>query len=105
MSFSEYGSARGIRATQLTGSGLVTAKRARFRKLLVQHLGGGDEEIKFYDLDTAPVGGEPYYTFWAFGKGTYEVNMPDEGVIFQNGIYISDDGASAALITVFFEEF
>ena len=47
-----------IKVKQLTASGLVTGKRSLFKQLLIHHSGGGDTEIKFYDLTAAPVGGE-----------------------------------------------
>lgn len=77
-----------IKAVQLAASGLVTSLRAYFRKTFIFHTGGGDAEIKFYDLDAAPVGGEPYYSFYAYGKSIHDPDMPDPGVLFNNGIYV-----------------
>ena len=105
MSVSQFGGVRGVQAAQQSVSGLVTAQRVRYRKLFVQHAGGGDEEIRFYDLGAAPEGGEPYYSFWAFGKGNFTLEMPDEGVIFQNGVYVALPEGSYVTVTSFYEEF
>lgn len=105
MSVTQFGGVRGILASQQTASGQVTTQRARFRKLFVQHAGGGDEELRFYDLNSAPTGGEPYYSFWAYGKGNFTLEIPDEGVTFQNGIYIVMPAGSYVIATSFFEEF
>lgn len=77
-----------VKAVQLAASGQVTTERSYFRKLLVFHAGGGDAELKFYDLDAAPTGGEPYYSFYIYGKDIQFTDMPDPGVLFQNGIYV-----------------
>ena len=105
MSVNQFGGVRGIQAAQQSVSGLVTTQRARYKKLFVQHSGGGDEEIRFYDLDSAPTGGEPYYSFWAYGRGNFTLEMPEEGVIFQNGIYVQLPEGSSVTVTSFYEEF
>jgi len=78
-----------VKATQLTVSGQVTTERSFFRKLIVHHTGGGDAELKFYDLDAAPTGGEPYYTFPVYGKSIQQSDMPGPGVLFNKGIYVT----------------
>lgn len=105
MSVNLFGGVRGIQAAQQTASGQVTTQRARYKKLFVQHAGGGDEEVRFYDLDAAPVGGEPYYSFWAYGKGNFTLEIPEEGVIFQRGIYVQLPEGSYVTVTSFYEEF
>lgn len=77
-----------VKAVLLSTSGLIVAKRSYFRKLLVFHTGGGDTELKFYDLTAAPVGGEPYYSFFVHGKSIHDVDLPDPGVLFDDGIYV-----------------
>lgn len=101
----DFGGVRGLTARQQTVSGLVTAKRCRYVQLLVQHGGGGDEELRFYDSDTTPEEGAPYYSFWCYGKGNFTMPMPAEGVIFQNGVYIVLPEATVVTVTSFFEEF
>jgi hypothetical protein len=77
-----------IKAVQLAASGQITTKRSYFRKVFITHTGGGDAELKFYDLDAAPVGAEPYYSFYVHGKQIHQVDMPDPGVLFNNGVYV-----------------
>jgi hypothetical protein len=91
-----------LKAKQLTASGLVTGHRALFRQLLVFHPISGDSEFKFYDLTTAPVGGEPYYTFSMYGKGRDAITFPDPGVLFDDGIYVTV--VSGCTVTVIYEE-
>ena len=106
MSVSLFGGVRGVQVAQQSASAQVTTQRARYRKLFVQHAHGSDEEIRFYDTDTAPTGGEPYSSFWAYGKGNFTLEMPDEGVIFNRGIYVSlPGGSSHVTVTSFYEEF
>lgn len=78
-----------VKAVQLAVTGLVVAKRVYFRKLLVFHTGGGDAELKFYDLAAAPVGSEPYYSFYVYGKAIHDVDMPNPGVLFDDGVYVT----------------
>ena len=78
-----------VRAVQLAVTGLVVAQRVYFRKVLVFHAGGGDAELKFYDLAAAPVGGEPYYSFYVYGKSIHNVDMPDPGILFNAGVYVT----------------
>lgn len=75
-------------AVQLVASGLAVGERVLFRKLLVFHTGGSDAELKFYDLAAAPVGGEPYYSFYVYGKAIHNVDMPMPGIRFLNGVYV-----------------
>ena len=92
-----------VKAKQLTASGLVTGKRALFKQLLVHHSGGGDTEIKFYDLTAAPVGGEPYYDFDVYGKGMFVLPIPEPGVLFDDGIYVVFTAIDLTA-TIFYEE-
>jgi hypothetical protein len=92
-----------VKAAQLTASGLVTGKRALFKQLLVHHSGGGDTEIKFYDLTAAPVGGEPYYDFDVYGKGMFVLPIPEPGVLFDDGIYVAFTAVDLTA-TIFYEE-
>lgn len=92
-----------LKAKQLTASGLVTGKRALFKQLIVHHTGGGDTAIKFYDLTTAPVGGEPYYNFDVYGKGFFNLPIVEPGVLFDDGIYVAFTAVDL-MITVLYEE-
>lgn len=91
-----------VRAVQLTASGLVTNKRALFRQVLIFHPIAGDSSIEFYDRTTAPVGGEPHYNFDCYGKNVFNTPMPDPGILFDDGIYVTFTGSMT--VTVFYEE-
>lgn len=91
-----------LKAVQLTADGFATQKRARFRQLLVFHPLSSDSEFKFYDLDTVPVGDEPFYKFAVYGKGRDAVQFPDPGILFENGIYVTV--VAGCTVTVIYEE-
>ena len=94
-----------LRAKQVTASGLIVGKRALLRQLVIFHSGGHDVEIKFYDLTAAPSGGEPYYSFSAYGKGINNLPLVDPGVLFDDGIYVDIPvGDTDAIVTVLYEE-
>jgi len=91
-----------LKAKQLSASGFVTQKRALFKQLLIFHPINDDSEYKFYDLATAPTGGEPYYAFQVYGKKSELMPIPDPGVLFDDGIYVTV--ISGTTVTVFYEE-
>ena len=93
---------RNVSAVQLSATGLVTAQRAYVLKVTVFHTGGGDAELKFYDLDAAPVGGEPYYHYYVYGKDIQSEDMPEPGILFEKGIYV--DLPTDCKCTVFYNE-
>ena len=92
----------GVQAKQLTANGLVTDKRALFRQVIIFHPLSSDDTYQFYDLGSAPTGGEPHYDLAVYGKQTYTLPMPDPGVLFNNGIYVTV--ASGTTVTVLYEE-
>lgn len=92
----------GVQAVQITADGSIVAKRCLMKKMMAMHSGGADAVIKFYDLAAAPSGGESYYEFNAYGKGVFQVEMPDDGILFKNGVYV--DLPADCNITVWFEE-
>lgn len=91
-----------LKAKQLSASGFVTQQRALFKQLLIFHPLNDDSEYKFYDLATAPVGGEPYYAFQVYGKKSETLEIPEPGVLFEDGIYATV--IAGTTITVFYEE-
>lgn len=78
----------GIRAKQITASGLITGKRATFRQLLVFSTVANDAVIEFYDRTTAPTGGETHYEMHSYGKGVVNVPFIGDGILFDDGIYV-----------------
>ncbi len=93
-----------LKAKQITASGLITGRRAYFKQLIMHHASGGDAVINFYDLTTAPQGGEPYYSFDVYGKGFTSMSLVDPGVLFDDGIYVTFDVVTDITITVLYEE-
>jgi hypothetical protein len=91
-----------IKAKQLSADGFVTQKRALFKQMLIFHPVNNDSEYKFYDLATAPVGGEPYYAFQVYGKTSQTLLIPEPGVLFDDGIYVTV--IAGTVVTVFYEE-
>ncbi len=92
-----------LRAKQITESGLIIGKRARFRQLLVFSTSGSDHVIEFYDRTTAPVGGEPHYNMDVYGKGVTNIPFVDPGVLFDDGIYVVIP-VTGVTVTVLYEE-
>jgi hypothetical protein len=92
-----------IKAVQLTASGLVVEKRALFKQVLVFASTNNDHIIEFHDRTTAPSNGDPHYHFDTFGKGVFNVPMPEPGVLFDDGIYVVMP-ATGVTVTVFYEE-
>lgn len=92
----------GIQASQLTANGLVTDKRSLVKQIIIFHPLSSDSEYKFYDLKTAPSGGEQYYSFQVYGKKTDSLSLPEPGVLFVNGIYCTVE--TGTTLTVLYEE-
>lgn len=91
-----------LKAKQLSASGLIVGKRALFRQLLVFSSASGDSVIEFYDLTSAPAGGEPHYHYDVYGKGNHDVAFVGPGVLFDDGIYVVVP--SGITVTVLYEE-
>lgn len=92
-----------LKAKQITASGLIVGKRALFRQLLIFSSVANDSVIEFYDLASAPVGGEPHYNYDVYGKGNHDVRFAGPGVLFDDGIYVVIPG-SGLTVTVLYEE-
>lgn len=92
-----------IKAVQLSASGLVVAKRALFKQVLVFASVSQDHVVEFYDRATAPGDIDPHYHFDTYGKGVFNVSMPDPGVLFDDGIYVVVPEVGVT-VTVFYEE-
>jgi hypothetical protein len=97
MSFDPYG----VLVVERSTTGTAFVGRHIIRKVMVMHSAGSDANVKFYDLATAPVGGEPHYTINAYGKGLTQIDMPNPGVEFYEGMYV--DLPASCIITVWYE--
>jgi len=91
----------GVKAVQLSADGMAFVGNNLVRKVMVMHSGGSDAVVKFYDLAAAPSGGESFYTINAYGKGLTQVDMPDPGIEYYNGMYI--DLPADCSVTVWYE--
>lgn len=92
-----------LKAKQITASGLIVGRRALFKQLLVFHPVASDSVIEFYDLTSAPVGGEQHYHFDVYGKGNSNFPLVEPGVLFDDGIYVVIPAAGIT-VTVLYEE-
>ena len=92
-----------LKAKQITASGLIVGKRALFKQLLVFSPVANDSVIEFYDLTSAPVGGESHYHFDVYGKGNTNFPLVDPGVLFDDGIYVVVPSGGLT-VTVIYEE-
>jgi hypothetical protein len=91
----------GVLVSQLSADGQAFTGRRVVRKVMVMHSGGSDAIVKFYDLAAAPTGSEPYYSINAYGKGITQVDMPDPGIEFYEGLYI--DIPTDCVVTTWYE--
>jgi hypothetical protein len=91
----------GVQAVQLSATGVFVPHRCLMKKMLVMHSAGADAILKFYDTTTPPGVGDPHYTFDAYGKGVFQVDMPGDGVMFTEGIYV--EVPPDADVTVWYE--
>lgn len=92
----------GIQVAQLSASGVAVNKRCHMKKMMAMHSSGSDAILKFYDKASVPGIDDPFYTFNAYGKGVFQVDMPGDGVFFNNGVYI--DIPASLEVTVWYEE-
>lgn len=88
-------------AWQGTAAALVIPTRAAIQKVVAFHSASEDNISYFYDLNRANTGGDVGYEWHIYGKGTFELEMPLDGVIFERGIYVVP-GAST-VVTVFYK--
>lgn len=88
------------KAWQSGSAGQIIATRAAVLKVVGYHPANEDEVVSFYDLKSAPTNGETAYEWHLYGKGVFELVIPEEGVIFENGIYVSPPSGTVA--TVFY---
>ena len=92
----------GIQAKQLSTSGVAVGQRSYMKKIMVMHSAGSDAVIRFYDRTTAPGQSDPFYEVNAYGKGVLQVDMPDDGVLFNTGVYVVIP--ASCIVTVWYEE-
>ena len=89
-----------VKAWQSGSAGQIISTRAAVMKVVAFHSANEDEVVSFYDLEQAPSNGETAYEWHLYGKGVFELTIPEDGVIFENGIYV--DPGENAVVTVFY---
>ncbi len=89
-----------VKAWQGTAPALVIPTRAAILKVFAFHSANEDNISYFYDLDRAATEGDTGYEWHVYGKGSFDLVMPLDGVIFESGIYVvpGDD----SVITIFY---
>jgi hypothetical protein len=92
----------GVQAVQLTADGVVTDRRSFVKQVVAFHPVSSDSTYQFYDSKTSSVSGLTPYTYEVYGKKTDVLPIPDPGILFKQGIYVTVP--SGTTITVFFEE-
>lgn len=92
----------GVKAVQLTASGIAVARRAYINKVVVYHPLSSDSHYNFYDSATSSVSGLTPYSYEVYGKGTDYLDMPKAGVLFHKGIYCTVEPGTT--LTVFYTE-
>jgi len=91
----------GVQVAQIATTGTAVTGRCYMKKMMAMHSAGADAILKFYDLTSAPGETDPYYEFNAYGKGVFQVDMPDDGILFLTGVYI--DIPADCDVTVWYE--
>jgi hypothetical protein len=89
-----------VKAWQGTAPALIIPTRAAILKVVAFHSANEDNIAYFYDLDRAPTNGEFAYEWHLYGKGSFELEMPLDGVLFESGIYVTPGDHS--VVTVFY---
>jgi hypothetical protein len=89
-----------VKAWQGTAAALLIPTRAAIQKVVAFHSATGDNISYFYDLNRANTDGDTGYEWHVYTKGTFELEMPLDGVIFEQGIYVVP--GENTVVTVFY---
>lgn len=82
----------------LHASGVLADCRGRFKGFIVNHDTGASGHIILYDNDSA-ASGDVLIEVDEKGAGTFGMEIPGDGIIFENGMYASLPDSTS--ITVF----
>ena len=85
-------------AKHLHASGVLADCRGRFKGFIVNHDTGTSGHIILYDNDSA-ASGDVILEVDEKGSGTFGMEIPGDGIIFQSGLYASLPSSTS--ITVF----
>jgi len=89
-----------VKSAYLAADGVVFAGRTRLKGLVVAVATLGANPVIIYDNATAATGTELLKVSCAGVAGTFNVLIPGEGIVAENGLYC--DTGSAASITAFY---
>jgi hypothetical protein len=87
-------------AKHLHASGVLANCRGRLKGFIVNHDSGTSGNIILYDNDSA-ASGDVVMEVDEKGAGTFGMTVPGDGIIFDNGLYVSLPANTS--ITVFIQ--
>jgi hypothetical protein len=87
-------------AKHLHASGILANCRGRLKGFMVNHDSGTSGNIILYDNDSA-ASGDVVMEVDEKGAGTFGMTVPGDGIIFDNGLYVSLPANTS--ITVFIQ--
>ena len=76
-----------VKATQKTGDGLVFAGRSRLRGII---LGAPYKTQAGVSVLLNGTTGSTYFSAEAPAGDVFAFNLPEDGILFENGIYVTD---------------
>ena len=85
-----------VKSKYLTADGVITDYRTRLKSVTVTVSTAGAATI-IYDNATA-ASGDVLITMSTAAVGSYQVLLPGEGILAQNGIYVDINGAAAVSV-------
>lgn len=74
-------------AKHLHASGVLAECRGRLKGFIANHDSGATGHIILYDNDSA-ASGSSVLEIDEKGTGTFSMNIPGDGIIFENGLYV-----------------
>jgi len=87
-------------AKHLNASGVLANCRGRLKGFIVNHKSGSSGHIILYDNDSA-ASGSVVLEVDEKGTGTFGLEIPGDGIIFQDGLYVTLPADTS--ITVFIQ--
>jgi hypothetical protein len=77
-----------VKATQKTSDGLVFAGRTRLRGIVHSALNSTTAGTLLFCLNGT--GGSTYFSVDAPAGDVFAFNIPEDGILFENGIFVTD---------------
>lgn len=93
----------GTQAVQVTASSVAVPRRAYLRQVCTVHNASKDDEALLYDMTSAPGQSDtPHCAVPMFGKNVQTIPVPGDGILFENGIYVTVPADT--VVNIFYEE-